>query len=168
MLYSWYTSLQVPTLQRFIQNRRSQLQQHPDFHITSSTFLASTLHITRLNTRNPGLVNSDLVSGPGLRSESNPTVPSNGAEAPGLHERSGNDSPNRVRNPLQVPVQAELNQAENGPNPGAMNSFSSLLLWILGGASSEGLNSFLSMFRDVRDQGQAYAESPGHENQDVR
>lgn len=168
MLYSWYTSLQVPTLQRFIQNRRSQLQQHPDFHITSSTFLASTLHITRLNTRNPGLVNSDLVSGPGLRSGSNPAVPSNGAEAPGLHERSGNDSPDRVRNPLQVPGQAELNQAENGPNPGAMNSFSSLLLWILGGASSEGINSFLSMFRDVRDQGQAYAESPGRENQDVR
>ncbi|KAK9929224.1 hypothetical protein M0R45_026330 [Rubus argutus] len=167
ILYFW-NRFEVPTLQRFIQNRRSQLQQHPDFHITSSTFLASTLHITRLNTRNPGLVNSDLVSGPGLRSGSNPAVPSNGAEAPGLHERSGNDSPDRVRNPLQVPGQAELNQAENGPNPGAMNSFSSLLLWILGGASSEGLNSFLSMFRDVRDQGQAYAESPGRENQDVR
>ena len=115
--------LQVPTLQRFIQNRRSQLQQHPDFHITSSTFLASTLHITRLNTRNPALVNPDMVSGPGVRSGSNPAAPSNGVEAPGFHERSGNENP--VRNPLQVPGQADLNQVENGPNPGAMNSFSS-------------------------------------------
>ncbi|XP_024185374.1 membralin-like protein At1g60995 isoform X2 [Rosa chinensis] len=165
ILYFW-NRFEVPTLQRFIQNRRSQLQQHPDFHITSSTFLASTLHITRLNTRNPGPVNSDTVSGPGLRSGSNPAVPSNGAEAPGFHERSGNENP--VQNPLQVPGQTDLNQAENGPNPSTMNSFSSLLLWILGGASSEGLNSFLSMFRDVRDQGQAYAESPRQENQDGR
>ncbi|XP_008224597.1 PREDICTED: uncharacterized protein LOC103324328 [Prunus mume] len=166
ILYFW-NRFEVPTLQRFIQNRRSQLQQHPDFHITSSTFLASTLHITRLNTRNPGLVNSDLASEPGLRSEPNPAVPSNGAEVPGLQEQSGNDNPDRVGNP-QVPGQADLSEAENGPNPGAMNPFSSLLLWILGGASSEGLNSFLSMFRDVRDQRQVYAEPPRQENQDIQ
>ncbi|THG21721.1 hypothetical protein TEA_024103 [Camellia sinensis var. sinensis] len=34
-----------------------------------------------------------------------------------------------------------------------MNLFSNLLLWILDGASSKGFNSFLSTFRDVRDQG---------------
>ncbi|KAM1729906.1 hypothetical protein ACFX12_020230 [Malus domestica] len=168
ILYFW-NRFEVPTLQRFIQNRRFQLQQNPDFHITSSTFLASTVQITRLNTRNPGLVNSDLASGPGLRSGSNPAVPSNAAEVPGLQEQSGNDNLDRVGNP-QVPGQADLNQAENGPNPGGMNSFSSLLLWILGGASSEGgLNSLISMFRDVREQGQVYAEAepPRQENQDV-
>ncbi|CBI23782.3 unnamed protein product, partial [Vitis vinifera] len=53
ILYFW-NRFEVPALQRFMQNRRSQLQPHPDFHITSSTILASTLHITRLNTRNPG------------------------------------------------------------------------------------------------------------------
>ncbi|XP_048443250.1 membralin-like protein At1g60995 isoform X4 [Pyrus x bretschneideri] len=169
ILYFW-NRFEVPTLLRFIQNRRSQLQQHPDFHITSSTFLASTVQITRFNTRNPGLVNSDLASGPGLRSGSNPAVPSNAAEVPGLQDQSGNDNLDRVGNP-QVPGQADLNQAENGPNPGGMNSFSSLLLWILGGASSEGgLNSLLSMFRDVREQGQVYAEAepPRQENQDVQ
>ncbi|TQE06271.1 hypothetical protein C1H46_008120 [Malus baccata] len=167
ILYFW-NRFEVPTLQRFIQNRRSQLQQHPDFHITSSTFLASTVQITRLNTRNPDLVNPDLAPGPGLRSGSNPAVPSNAAEAPGLQEQSGNDNLDGVGNP-QAPGQADLNQAENGPNPGAMNSFSSLLLWILGGASSEGgLNSLLSMFRDVREQGQVYAEPPRQENQDIQ
>ncbi|CAN6584530.1 unnamed protein product [Malus baccata var. baccata] len=167
ILYFW-NRFEVPTLQRFIQNRRSQLQQHPDFHITSSTFLASTVQITRLNTRNPDLVNPDLAPGPGLRSGSNPAVPSNAAEAPGPQEQSGNDNLDGVGNP-QAPGQADLNQAENGPNPGAMNSFSSLLLWILGGASSEGgFNSLLSMFRDVREQGQVYAEPPRQENQDIQ
>ncbi|KAA8517899.1 hypothetical protein F0562_015373 [Nyssa sinensis] len=58
ILYFW-NRFEVPALQRFMQNRRSQFQQHPDFHITSSTILASTLHITRLNTRNPGPANTD-------------------------------------------------------------------------------------------------------------
>ncbi|GKB75338.1 hypothetical protein Tco_0942233 [Tanacetum coccineum] len=70
-----------------------------------------------------------------------------------------NEDINRVGNHLQA-----ARQPDNGGNPGAMNSFSSMLLWILGGASSEGLNLFLSMFRNVRDHGQAYAESPRQEN----
>lgn len=155
--------LQVPALQRFMQNRRSQLQQHPDFHITSSTILASTLHITRLNTRNPSVVNPDLTSGTGLRPGSDPVMPANGGlDVAGLQEQS--ESENGAGNPIQMAGQPNLQQADNGPNPGAMNSFSSLLLWILGGASSEGLNSFLSMFRDVRDQGQVFAEPPGQDN----
>ncbi|XWS54884.1 hypothetical protein CRYUN_Cryun10bG0127900 [Craigia yunnanensis] len=164
ILYFW-NRFEVPALQRFMQNRRSQLQQHPDFHITSSTILASTLHITRLNTRNPGLVNTDLTSGPGLRPGSDQAVPANGArEAAGPRGHSGNDNMSQSGNPVQIPGQPELQQAEAGPNPGTMSSFSSLLLWILGGASSEGLNSFLSMFRDVREQGQVYTDSPRHEN----
>uniref|UniRef100_A0A2N9FRF8 Uncharacterized protein n=1 Tax=Fagus sylvatica TaxID=28930 RepID=A0A2N9FRF8_FAGSY len=159
ILYFW-NRFEVPALQRFMQNRRSQLQQHPDFHITSSTILASTLHITRLNMRNPGTVNADLTTGTGLRPGSDPAMPANGGlDGSGLQEQSENEN-----SPLQMPGQPNLQQAENGPNPGTMNSFSSLLLWILGGASSEGLNSFLSMFRDVREQGQVFAESPGQEN----
>ncbi|XP_062176477.1 membralin-like protein At1g60995 [Alnus glutinosa] len=162
ILYFW-NRFEVPALQRFMQNRRSQLQQHPDFHITSSTILASTLHITRLNTRNPGSVNTDLTSGTGLRPGSDPVMPANGGvDVAGLQEQS--ESENGAGNPIQMPGQANLQQADNGPNPGAMNSFSSLLLWILGGASSEGFNSFLSMFRDVREQGQVFAESPGQDN----
>ncbi|XP_038684800.1 membralin-like protein At1g60995 isoform X2 [Tripterygium wilfordii] len=162
ILYFW-NHFEVPTLLRFMQNRRSQHPQHPDFRITSSTILTSTLHITRLNTRNPGQVNSDLASGPAaLRPESDQATPAHGAEAPGVPQRSENE--NSEGNPVQIPGQPDLQQAETGASSGTMNSFSSLLLWILGGASSEGLNSFLSMFRDVRDQGQVYPESPGNEN----
>ena len=78
------------------------------------------------------------------------------AEAPGLYQEGSENG-----NPSGQP---ELRPAETGANHGAMNSFSSLLLWILGGASSEGLNSFLSIFRDVRDQGQVYAETRQQEN----
>ncbi|GFY86425.1 hypothetical protein Acr_05g0000640 [Actinidia rufa] len=165
ILYFW-NRFEVPALQRFIQHRRSQFPQHPDFHITSSTILASTLHITRLNTRNPDPVNTDMTAGPEPRVP-NPVMPANGAaELSGLQGRAENNNSGRVGNPIQmVAGQPDLRQAETGgANPGNMNSFSSLLLWILGGASSEGLNSFLSIFRDVRDQGQVYAEAPRQEN----
>ncbi|XVF01138.1 hypothetical protein REPUB_Repub04eG0062700 [Reevesia pubescens] len=164
ILYFW-NRFEVPALQRFMQNRRSQLQQHPDFHITSSTILASTLHITRLNTRNPRLVNTGATAGPGLRPGSDQTVPANGAgEVAGPRGHLGNDNMGQSGNPMRITGQPELQQAEAGPNPGTMNSFSSLLLSILGGASSEGLNSFRSMFRDVREQGQVYTDSPRDEN----
>ncbi|KAK4757508.1 hypothetical protein SAY87_018809 [Trapa incisa] len=51
---------QVPSLQGFLQSCHSQPQQHPDFHITSSTFLASTFQITRLSTRNAVPGNPDI------------------------------------------------------------------------------------------------------------
>ncbi|KAK7412056.1 hypothetical protein VNO78_03502 [Psophocarpus tetragonolobus] len=161
ILYFW-NRFEVPALQRYMQNRRSQLQQHPDFHITSSTILASTLHITRLNTRNQGLSNTNLPTGAGLRPGLDQLMPQNGPEVadPQAQARAENNR-DRVANPAQIPGQADIRQAERGPNPGSMNSFSSLLLWILGGASSEGLNSFFSMFRDVRDQGQDFNETPG-------
>ncbi|RYR35543.1 hypothetical protein Ahy_A10g050692 isoform F [Arachis hypogaea] len=154
--------VEVPALQRFMQNRRSHQQ---DFHITSSTILASTLHITRLNTRNQGVTNTDSNSGAGFRPGFDPSASQNSAgvaEPPGRPENN-QDS---VANPVQIPGQADIRQAEGGPNPGSMNSFSSMLLWILGGASSEGLNSFFSMFRDVRDQGQVFAETPHDENRE--
>ncbi|VYS49601.1 unnamed protein product [Arabidopsis thaliana] len=145
ILYFW-NRFEVPALQRFLQSRQSHLQQHPDFHITSSTILASTLHITRLNrtTRNR------TPSGP------NNTTPNQNTETRSFTADGGG-----VGNPAQHQEQQEENEANTGPaepNPqqaGAMSSFSSMLLWILGGASSEGLNSFLSMFRDVRDEDEA-------------
>ncbi|XP_039157262.1 membralin-like protein At1g60995 isoform X2 [Eucalyptus grandis] len=156
ILYFW-NRFEVPALQRFMQNRRSQLQQHPDFHITSSTILASTFHITRLNTRNAGPANADMMTGagPGQRPGLDLTTQANTMRNSfGLQDQAETDNA----------VQPDLRPAEGAANPGTMNSFSSLLLWILGGASSEGLNSIFSMFRDVRDQGQVYADSPRHEN----
>lgn len=154
-------------MQRYTQNRRSQLQQHPDFHITSSTILASTLHITRLNTRNPTPPNLEVPSMPGLRPGPNPPTHNRTREQ---SENGDSNNRDRLDSSMENPGEPDLGQAEPGPGhgprpgPGNMNSFSSLLFWILGGASSEGLNSFLSMFRDVREQGQVYAESPRDEN----
>ncbi|XP_060186049.1 membralin-like protein At1g60995 [Lycium barbarum] len=148
ILYFW-NRFEVPALQRFMQSRRSHFQQHPDFHITSSTILASTLHITRLNARSPGApTNVDMPPGPGPRIDP---------------DRQGNGNQDEFGNPVQLGGQPDTRQSETGANPGSMNSFSSLLLWILGGASSEGLNSFLSIFRDVRDHAQVFAGSPGQE-----
>ncbi|KAK2978400.1 hypothetical protein RJ640_026831 [Escallonia rubra] len=159
----------VPALQRFMQNRRSHFHQNPDFHITSSTILASTLHIRRLNRRNAAPANIDMTPGPGPRAEHDLAMPTNGeAEFSGLHEEAETDNLDRLGplgNPSNVAEQPDIRQPDNNAaNPGAMNSFSSLLLWILGGASSEGLNSFFSMFREARDQGQAYAGTPRREN----
>lgn len=168
ILYFW-NRFEVPALQRFLQNRRSQMQQHPDFHITSSTILASTLHITRLNTRNTGPVHMEAASGSGasgLRPGIDIPIPPNvQGEVSGLQEQFGNvnqQNENAEGDPPPIP-EHDLQQTEGGQNPGNMNSFSSLLLWILGGASSESLNSFFSIFRDLRDQGQFYAESPRRE-----
>ncbi|KAH9604825.1 hypothetical protein KSS87_011230 [Heliosperma pusillum] len=169
IMYFW-NRFEVPALQRFLQNRRSQMQamqQHPDFHITSSTILASTLHITRLNTRNGGAgpgsgpLNLNAVSGSGVRPSIDVSVPQNVQEGgPGFQEQARNTTQqngNTGRDPLPIPVH-DPQQPVTGQNPGNMNSFSSLLLRVLGGASSESLNSLLSIFRDVRDQNQFYAD----------
>ncbi|KAK9735594.1 hypothetical protein RND81_04G214700 [Saponaria officinalis] len=165
IMYFW-NRFEVPALQRFLQNRRSQMQQHPDFHITSSTILASTLHITRLNTRTGGPISLDDASGSGPRPGIEVPVPRNvQAEVPVLQEQAGNTNQqngNSGGDLLPIP-EHDPQQPETGQNPGNMNSLSSLLLRILGGASSESLNSFLSIFRDVRDQNQFYAEPPRQE-----
>ncbi|KAJ1419976.1 Membralin [Sesbania bispinosa] len=145
-------AVKVPALQRFMQNRRSQLQQHPDFHITSSTILASTLHITRLNTRNQGLNVTDLPSGAGFRPNFDQSMPQNG---PGVTDPQGQsqNNPNRAANPAQIPGQADIRPAaERGSQP-----------WI-----HEFIQFFVIMDirRDVRDQGQVFTETPGHENRE--
>ncbi|XP_019200533.1 PREDICTED: uncharacterized protein LOC109194102 [Ipomoea nil] len=170
IMYFW-NRFEVPALQRYMQNRRSHFQQQPDFHITSQTFLASTLHITRLNTRNPSPVNADLPPGVGPRAGIEAAVPRDGStEFSGGEVVAANGNPDRLGNPLQIGEQPDIRPPENGanpnpnpnPNPGAMNPFSSLLLWILGGATSESVNSFLSIFRD---HAQVYAAgNPRQEN----
>ncbi|KAG2262218.1 hypothetical protein Bca52824_069297 [Brassica carinata] len=157
ILYFW-NRFEVPALQRFLQSRQSHFHQHPDFHITSSTILASTLHITRLNrtTRNRS------PSGPNNNTLNQNTETRSPAAAAG------------VENPMQH-QQQEVNTANTipaVPNPqaGAMSSFSSMLLRILGGAPTEGLNSFLSMFRDVRgeDEAQVFVDtSPQNSHNDT-
>ncbi|CAH2047837.1 unnamed protein product [Thlaspi arvense] len=135
ILYFW-KRFEAPALQ----SRQSHLQQHPDFHITSST-----LHITRLNrtTRNRS------PSGP------NYTVPTQNTETRSPEAADGDENP--VQHQEREENRANNNIPAEPPNPqaGAMSSFSSMLLWILGGASSEGLKSFLSRFRDVRDEDEA-------------
>ncbi|XP_074311670.1 membralin-like protein At1g60995 isoform X2 [Silene latifolia] len=167
IMYFW-NRFEVPALQRFLQNRRTQMQQHPDFHITSSTILASTLHITRLNTRNNAPANSDDTPssqpsgfGPGI----DVSIPQNVQDGvTGILEQSGNTIPqneNTGGDPIIPEHDPQL--PENGQNPGNMNSFSSLLLRILGGASAESLNSFFSIFRDVRDENHFNADPPSPE-----
>ncbi|XP_071704123.1 membralin-like protein At1g60995 [Rutidosis leptorrhynchoides] len=142
ILYFW-NRFEVPALQRFTQSRLALIRQQPDFHINSSTILASTLHITQLNpSRTAPLVDTtNLISG----SQAAPTL----------------IQTNRFSENTETQARSEN---DGGTNHGTMNFFSSILLWILGGASSEGFNSFLSMFRDVRDQRQTYAETPPQEN----
>lgn len=166
ILYFW-NRFEIPALQRFMLHRRSNFQQHPDFHITSSTILASTLHITRVNNRNPGLAN--LSSGPGPRGEPEPAVPENGTIVlPELHQQAENRNSDGLGHSPGTEGQADLRQEENGANPGAMNSFSSMLLWLLGGVYSESFNSILSIFRDGRVQGQVYNDAPHEDNPAVQ
>ncbi|XP_022984830.1 uncharacterized protein LOC111482996 isoform X2 [Cucurbita maxima] len=146
ILYFW-NRFEVPALQRFMQNRRSQIHQHPDFHITSSTILASTLHITR----NPNAINTYPNSGPDLRPTSE-TIPTGlggvTGEVSRPWEQTENGSLDRARNRIQIPGQHELGQ------PRSANSFSSMLFRILaGGATSEGMNSLRSIFRDAWNNG---------------
>ncbi|XP_023552859.1 uncharacterized protein LOC111810384 [Cucurbita pepo subsp. pepo] len=128
ILYFW-NRFEVPALQRFMQNRRSQIHQHPDFHITSST-------------RNPNALNTYPNSGPDLR----PTSETGEVSRP--WEQTENGSLDRAHNRIQIPGQHELGQPRNA------SSFSSMLFRILaGGATSEGMNSLRSIFRDAWNNG---------------
>ncbi|KAI3839869.1 hypothetical protein MKW98_010174 [Papaver atlanticum] len=164
ILYFW-NRFEVPALQRFIQNRRTHFQQQPNIHITSSTILASTLHIARLNMRNPVPVplhvNNQHSTEHAQRPDSTAVpapvtvpagIPPNDTGAGALNERPNNS---------QLQSQERPPPTTGAANTSLLNPISSLLLGILGGASSESLSSFRSLFRDVRDnQGQIYPDSP--------
>ncbi|EHA8589256.1 membralin-like protein [Cocos nucifera] len=150
----------VPDLQRVMRGR-GQMPQQAGVQITSSTIYTSTVHIARVNVRNSGLVNNELGDGPRLHS-----VPDHrgSAESTETQEQSVMDNPDSVSNALHFQA---LGPRQTGTAPGSslLNPFGSLLLWILGGASSEGTVPFFSVFRDVADQGQVFPENSQHENE---
>lgn len=120
-----------------------------------------------MNNRNPGPSNQS--SGLGPRGEPEPAMPENGTLVlPELHQHTENLNSDGLGHSPGTEGQTGLRQEENGTNPGAMNSFSSMLLWLLGGVYSESFNSILSIFRDGRVQGQVYAESPREDNPAVQ
>ncbi|KAL5977214.1 hypothetical protein ACLOJK_021556 [Asimina triloba] len=120
------TLFEVPALERYMRSRQLGV------HITSSTILASTLHITRVNMRNSNPANNELGSDPWPREVPGQTRP---ASDNALQEPLATEHQDLLGNPLQFqgsdrrPTEA----AANTP----LNSFNSLLLWILGGASSD-------------------------------
>ncbi|XXG65824.1 hypothetical protein AAC387_Pa05g3436 [Persea americana] len=160
ILYFW-NRFEVPALERYMRSRQLGV------HITSSTILTSTLHIARVNMRNPNLVNSALGSGPIPRmGPDQPPVNSvEDADVTTLQEPPVADNSDALGSQLQFQA-ADSRQTEAAPNA-PLSSFNSLLLWILGGASSDNRVSFFSMFRDMRDPGQVYTETPQQENRPI-
>ncbi|XP_008787339.2 membralin-like protein At1g60995 [Phoenix dactylifera] len=159
ILYFW-NRFEVPALQRVMRSR-GQMQQQAGVQITSSTIYTSTVHIARVDVRNGGVVNNELGDGPRLHSV--PDHPGS-AESTETQEQLVVDRPDSISNTLHFQA---LGPRQTGTAPGSslLNPFGSLLLWILGGASSDGIVPFFSMFRDVPDQGQVFAENSRHENE---
>nr|CAD1828212.1 unnamed protein product [Ananas comosus var. bracteatus] len=140
ILYFW-NRFEVPALHRFI---RSRGQLH-----LSSTIYTSTLHIARLNVRD------NLEHPPHDLPDPSRTT----------QTQQAGPNPNReeVADPLRFPDPGAQQPENNGPG----GPFGSLLLWLLGGGASDGLVSFFSMFRDVREQGQVFTDTPQNENEQV-
>lgn len=157
VFFHLWISTQVPALERYMRSRQLGV------HITSSTILTSTVHIARVNMRNPNLVNSGVGSGPVPRMGPD-QAPVNSVEdnVTTLQEPPATDNSDAMASQLQFPA-SDSRQSETAANA-PLSSFNSLLLWILGGASSENRVSFFSMFRDMRDPGQVYSESRQQEN----
>ncbi|KAJ3685388.1 hypothetical protein LUZ61_014552 [Rhynchospora tenuis] len=146
ILYFW-NRFEVPALQRFIRSR-GQLQQPGGVHITSSTIYTSTIQIARVNMREPP-----------------PIAPPNNS-----HIGAGSDlepNPDLVHHTEQAAADENVNVPPGGAN-NPLNPFGSLLLWLLGGGASDGIVSFFSMFRDMRDQPQDFnTDPPQDENAQV-
>lgn len=155
ILYFW-NRFEVPALQRFLRTR-AQFQQQSGVQI--STMYTSTVHIARVNVRNPNMANVQLGVGPEVPTRPSQAEPDGITEGARAQEQIARESPDSAtRNPLHFTGLAPQQQTEAAPNSGSLNPFSSFLLRILGGASSDGIVSFLSMFRDLRDQGQHYPQ----------
>ncbi|KAL6894527.1 hypothetical protein ACP4OV_008625 [Aristida adscensionis] len=152
----------VPALQRFIRSR-AHIHQQTGVQITSSTIYTSTLHIARVNVRDPGTINDGLGA---AREADTLLVQDDSIRNQQGVQQNGNAEP-PGDNPLQYQDQ-NPQQAGNAPaGSGSLNPFGSLLLWLLGGGASDGIVSFFSMFRDVRDHGQDYNDPPRNESDQV-
>lgn len=137
---------------------RAQLQHQTGVQITSSTILTSTLHIARVNMANSNIMNNNLGT----------TVPEQRPEPEQIDsvENSRPNSIEEVASQMTEPTNNTQQTETATPGSNSLNPFGSLLLWILGGASTEGIVSFFSLFRDLRDQHHAYVEpSPPNENE---
>jgi len=155
ILFFW-NRYEVPALQRFMRNR-VQLQHQTGVQITSSTILTSTLHIARVNMTNSNILNNNLGT----------TVPERPEpEQIDSVESSRPNSTEDVASQITEPTNSAQQTETATPGSNSLNPFGSLLLWILGGASTDGIISFFSLFRDLRDQHHAYVEpSPPNENE---
>ena len=134
------------------------LQHHGGVHITSSTIVTSTLHISRVNMGNQGVIHDGPPQmGPDLLVPTSEEFPANSALDP-VPAGNSNSIPS-----LQFP-DLNMQQATGASYTSFLNPFGSMLLSLLGGASSEGLISFFSMFRDIRDPHHVYGEEEHHED----
>ncbi|KAM0948656.1 putative membralin [Dioscorea sansibarensis] len=135
---------------------RAQLQQQSGVSIYTSTLIA------RVNVRNSNTTNNEpeTRTEAGLGPDQIPPYPMpNANRIQELTARNTSSNSNSSGDILEFPDLTPPREAGAAgfslPNP-----LSSILLWILGGASSEGIISFFSMFRDPRDQPPVYTESP--------
>lgn len=162
ILYFW-NRFEVPALQRFMRTR-GQLQHQAGVQITSSTIYTSTLHIARVNVRNTSIGGINGIQAPG-HAALDPLSQTETTTSP--DQPAQNDAPDTANNHLRFPG---LNAQQTGTAPGSsfLNPFGSFLLWILGGGASDGIVSFFSMFRDVRDHGQDFIQPTQPENDPTR
>ncbi|KAG8061994.1 hypothetical protein GUJ93_ZPchr0003g18134 [Zizania palustris] len=158
ILYFW-NRFEVPALQRFIRSR-AHIHQQTGVQITSSTIYTSTLHIARVNMRDPGTMNVGLGAARGADALLVPDEPSRNQQD-GQPIDNAETAPN---NPLPYQEQNPQQPGNAPAGSGSLNPFGSLLLWLLGGGASDGIVSFFSMFRDVRGHGQDYTDPPRNEN----
>lgn len=111
------------------------------------------------------MANVDLGVGPDMPTRPTQAEPDGITEASRAQDQVARESPDSATgNPLHftglTPQQQTEAAAAATPNSGSLNPLSSFLLRILGGASSDGIVSFFSMFRDLRDQGHHYTQPP--------
>ncbi|XP_015691107.1 membralin-like protein At1g60995 isoform X2 [Oryza brachyantha] len=161
ILYFW-NRFEVPALQRFIRSR-AHLHQQTGVQITSSTIYTSTLHIARVNMRDPGTMNEGL----GAAREADALLVPDEANRNQQEGQPIENAELAANNPLHYQDQNPQQPGNAPAGSGSLNPFGSLLLWLLGGGASDGIVSFFSMFRDVRDHGQDYTDPPRNENDQV-
>lgn len=147
--------LQVPALQRYTRTR-AQLHQQPGVSIYTSTLIA------RVNVRNANTTNTEPETGTEPVSGPDQVPPNPNPNTNRIQEQTARNTSSNSNSNSEILQFPDLNPPREAGAAGfnLPNPLSSILLWILGGASSEGIISFFSMFRDPRDQPPGYTEPP--------
>ena len=128
--------LQVPALQRFMRSR-AHIHQQTGVQITSSTIYTS-LHIARVNVRDPGTINDGL----GAAREADALLVQDESTRNQQGQQNGISEP-AANNALQYQEQSPQQAGSTPAGSGSLNPFGSLLLWLLGGGASDGIVSSL-------------------------